>query len=89
MDSFATLNGGAGIIGTIVRNNIATNNQTSGMFVRGPGGVATGNSAKSNGNFGIDIYCPGSVVGNTAVGNQPGNIRLQGTGTCAVADNAQ
>jgi hypothetical protein len=89
IDSFAVLNGGAGIIGTIVRGNISTGNLSSGIFVRGPGGVATGNSVKSNGNYGIDAYCAGSIVGNTATGNQPGNFRMQGTGTCTLTDNAQ
>jgi hypothetical protein len=89
IDSTAVLNGGAGIIGTIVRGNISTNNRASGIFLRGPGGVAIGNSAKGNGNFGIDASCAGSIVGNAVVGNQPGNIRTQGTGTCVLADNAQ
>ena len=89
IDSFAILNGGAGIMGAIVRGNLSKNNRSSGIFVRGPGGVATGNTAMSNANFGIDAYCAGSIVGNTAVGNQPGNIRTQGTGACALADNAQ
>jgi hypothetical protein len=88
-DSSAILNGGAGIIGSIVRGNISANNRSSGIFLRGPGGVATGNSAKSNGNYGIDASCAGSIVGNTAVGNLPGNIRTQGTGICVLADNAQ
>jgi hypothetical protein len=89
IDSFAVLNGGSGIIGTIVRGNISKNNQSTGIFLRGPGGVATGNSARSNGSFGIDAYCAGSIVGNTVVGNQSGNIRTQGTASCTLADNAQ
>jgi hypothetical protein len=89
IDSFAILNGQSGIIGMIVRGNIATNNRSAGIFLRGPGGVATGNSANSNGSFGIDAGCAGIIVGNTAAGNQPGNIRTQGTGICVLADNAQ
>lgn len=89
IDSSAILNGGTGIIGTVVRGNNSSNNRSGGIFVRGPGGVASGNSVKSNGNYGIDVFCASSVVGNAAAGNQSGNIRLQGTGTCVLADNAQ
>jgi hypothetical protein len=89
IDSFAVLNGGTGIISTIVRGSVATSNRNSGIFVRGPGGVATGNSVKSNGSYGIDVYCAGSIVGNAVVSNQPANIRTQGAAACTLADNAQ
>lgn len=89
IDSSTILNGGSGIIGVIVRGNISSNNRTSGIFVRGPGGVATGNSVKSNGNYGIDTSCASLIAGNAATGNQPANIRTQGSGFCVVVENAQ
>jgi hypothetical protein len=89
IDSFAMLNAGTGIIGTIIRGNMAANNRTAGIFLRGPGGMATGNSVQFNGSYGIDAVCASAILGNAVVTNQPGNIRTQGQGTCTLADNAQ
>lgn len=88
IDSVVFRNGSTGIIGLIVRGNIASDNQGSGIYLRGPGGVATGNSVSSNGQYGIDAYCAGSIVGNALTGNQAGGVRTQGTAACAFADNA-
>jgi hypothetical protein len=89
IDSFAMVNGGSGIIGAIVRGNIAAHNRSAGIFLRGPGGVASGNIARSNAGNGIDATCAGAILGNSVVTNQPVNIRLQGSGACVLADNAQ
>jgi parallel beta-helix repeat protein len=89
IDSFSSLNGGSGIIGAILRGNNATRNKTLGIFVRGPGGVAIGNSAKVNGGYGIDVMCASTVADNSAVGNAEGGIRLQGSAACAVSNNSQ
>jgi hypothetical protein len=104
IDSTAVLNGGAGIIGWVVRGSISANSSSAGIFIR-PGGVAAGNTAYSNGSdgilmtngtvdgntannnvgFGISATCPGSIVGNTTVGNQSGSLRA--TGLCTLANN--
>ena len=67
IDCSAVLNGGAGIIGWIVRDSISANNSSIGIFIR-PGGVATGNTAYSNGSDGISMT-NGTVNGNTANNN--------------------
>lgn len=51
--------------------------------------IAAGNSVKYNGNYGIDVYCAGSITGYATIENQPANIRTKGTAACAMADNAQ
>jgi len=80
-----------GTIGIAIRNNGVASGNTS-TFNGGDGfsvttATMTGNTAASNKGFGVSVTCPGSVVGNTATGNQLGNFRI--TGVCTLADNAQ
>jgi hypothetical protein len=57
IDSFAILNGEAGIIGTIVRANIAMNNQSS-AFSFAPAAWRLATPPSRNGGFGIGATCP-------------------------------
>jgi hypothetical protein len=67
IDSIAKLNGsGSAIVGMIVRGCTAANN-IFGIFVR-PGGVATGNIAKSNAAGGLSVT-NATAQGNTAKDN--------------------
>jgi hypothetical protein len=77
--------------GIFVRaSGLAIGNQSS--FNGGDGMNATkatigNNTVTNNQGFGISVTCPSSVVGNTTVDNQLGNIRT--IGACTLADNAQ
>jgi hypothetical protein len=87
--SMAAQNAATGIFmrpGGILSGNTAYLNGGSGIYVSN--GTAAGNAANNNTGFGIDAYCPASIVGNTATANTSGNIRTSG-GVCTLSDNAQ
>lgn len=71
--------------GGVAIGNVAIANGAGGISLSNA--TATGNTALNNGSYGIDASCPGAVIGNTAYGNQAGNIRTNGA--CTLADNAQ
>ena len=68
-----------------VSGSIATANAYGFSVIRS---TVTGNTATNNLLYGIDVYCPSSVVGNTSTGNGI-NLALNNITTqCAVANNA-
>lgn len=69
---------------SVVRDCIASDNGTSGMFVSG--GLIVGNIANNNSSTGILALCPSNLIGNIASGNGAFNIFTSGEG-CTVANN--
>jgi hypothetical protein len=71
--------------GGVGMGNTASFNAAGGISVNNA--TATGNTAYSNGDYGIDGVCPGVITGNTA--NRNGTINIRTNGACTLADNAQ
>jgi hypothetical protein len=69
---------------SVVRDCIASDNGTSGMFVSG--GLIVGNIANDNASVGILALCPSNFVGNYANGNGFSNIFTSGEG-CTISNN--
>jgi parallel beta-helix repeat protein len=67
-------NGGNGIatFSSVVSNNVTEGNRGDGILCFGNGCAVAGNTAKANGNCGIELASSGSVVGNTATENTLG-----------------
>jgi hypothetical protein len=63
---------------TAARNGINAGGIVPGILV-GPMSTVSGNTASDNGQ-GMFVNCPSNIVGNTAVGNQAGNIIENGAG---------
>ena len=69
---------------SVVRDCIANDNGTSGMFVSG--GLIVGNIANNNSSTGILALCPSNLIGNIASGNGAFNIFTSGEG-CTMSNN--
>jgi len=69
---------------SVVRDCIASDNGTSGIFVSG--GLIVGNIANNNPSTGILALCPSNLVGNFASGNGFMNIFTSGVG-CTFSNN--
>jgi len=69
---------------SVVRDCIASDNGTSGIFVSG--GLIVGNIANNNPSAGILALCPSNLVGNFASGNGFMNIFTSGVG-CTLSNN--
>lgn len=67
-NSFATMNGGSGIIAGQVYNSVAEQNATGGIFVR-QGGIAIGNRSTFNGGAGFTTSIGGVATNNTSTNN--------------------
>lgn len=85
---------GAGIwlvgSGNTVEHVRAIGNLGSGMVIQGgtvTGNRVVGNTANSNGGFGISVACPAVVLENVATGNSGGDIISSGSG-CTMAENS-
>jgi hypothetical protein len=87
--SIATENRGVGIF--VRQGGVASGNysaQNGGDGISATKGSLAQNSATLNKGFGISVTCPASVVGNVALDNTLGNLRLIGAG-CVGTDNVQ
>jgi hypothetical protein len=69
---------------SVVRDCIASDNGTSGIFVSG--GLIVGNVANRNSSTGILALCPSNLVGNIASENGAFNIFTSGEG-CTTSNN--
>ena len=69
--------------GGVAAGNTADSNGSDGISMTNA--TVNGNTANNNRGFGISATCPGSIVGNTTVGNQSGSIRINGL--CTLANN--
>jgi hypothetical protein len=87
--SIASENRGIGIFvrpGGVASGNSSSQNGGDGITTTK--GTLRGNSATLNKGFGMSVTCPASVVGNVALDNTLGNLRLLGAG-CVGTDNVQ
>ena len=68
-------------VGCVAEFNIASNNGSNGISYSGNSGVIHGNTANSNGQFGIYVKdgIDHQVWDNTATGNTGANLKIQGT----------
>jgi hypothetical protein len=87
--SIASENRGIGIF--VRQGGVASGNysgQNGGDGINATKGTLRGNSVTLNKGFGMSVTCPASVVGNVALDNTLGNLRLLGAG-CLGTDNVQ
>jgi hypothetical protein len=71
--------------GGVGMGNVSISNQVGGISVNQA--TAIGNTANSNGEYGIDAVCPAVLANNTATLNASVNYRT--SGVCAASNNAQ
>lgn len=88
-DSTAQGNLGDGILlngtGGVASGNVSAFN--GGYGIGAPYSTVTRNTVIGNKGFGISVFCPAAILGNTIFSNEGGNIDASKTG-CTQADNA-
>jgi hypothetical protein len=86
-------NGGGIVVGeaSIVTGNTVRFNKGNGIQSWATGGLVSGNISNNNEVDGITVYCPSTVIGNTAIGNGVTDIPVPSTNgtTCVFKDNAK
>jgi hypothetical protein len=88
-NSTAQQNLGDGILlngtGGVASGNVSSFN--GGYGIGAPYSTVTGNTVIGNKGFGISVFCPSAIRGNTIFSNEAGNIDASKTG-CVQTDNA-
>jgi len=88
-DSTAQQNLGDGILlngtGGVASGNVSAFN--GGYGIGAPYSTITRNTVFGNKGFGISVFCPSAILGNTIFSNEAGNIDASKTG-CVQANNA-
>jgi hypothetical protein len=71
---------------SLATGNVASANGLNGISAFNS--TISNNTVQFNVQYGIDGGCPSSIVGNTALSNQAGNINISGP-SCVLSNNAQ
>ncbi|PYT24729.1 MAG: hypothetical protein DMG58_25555, partial [Acidobacteria bacterium] len=72
---------------SIAINNIAEGSGNNGIAV-GTNSVLRANVAANNRGGGFYVYCPSSVIGNSASGNVANFVLITTGGNCTVSENS-
>ncbi len=72
--------------GGTATGNVVMGNGTFGLSTQGPGVSMIGNIVMGNKSIGISVFCPSTLIGNTAVSNGSTNLSPIGS-SCTLANN--